>query len=97
MTDNLKRTKIGSVVSLSGNKSRVALIQRTVKHELLGKIMKRSTKISFHDEENISSVGDKVKIKETKPISKNKSWELVEVIKKFEGASEWFKNNLYFQ
>ena len=77
MTDNLKRTKVGSVVSLSGNKSRVALIQRTVKHELLGKIMKRSTKISFHDEENISSVGDKVKIKETKPISKNKSWEVI--------------------
>ena len=88
MTDNLKRTKVGSVISLSGDKSRVALIQRTVKHELLGKIMKRSTKISFHDEENLSSVGDKVKIKETKPISKNKSWELVEVIKKFEGASE---------
>tara|TARA_A100001388_G_C28317187_1_gene288238 strand:- start:120 stop:386 length:267 start_codon:yes stop_codon:yes gene_type:complete len=88
MTDNLKRTKVGSVVSLSGDKSRVALIQRTVKHELLGKIMKRSTKISFHDEENVSSVGDKVKIKETKPISKNKSWELVEVIKKYEGASE---------
>ena len=88
MTDNLKRTKIGAVVSLSGNKSRVALIQRTVKHELLGKIMKRSTKISFHDEENISSIGDKVKIKVTIRISKNKSWELVEVIKKFEGASE---------
>ena len=88
MTDNLKRTKVGSVVSLSGDKSRVALIQRTVKHELLGKIMKRSTKISFHDEENVSSIGDKVKIKETKPISKNKSWELVEVIKKYEGASE---------
>ena len=88
MTDNLKRTKVGSVISLSGDKSRVALIQRTVNHELLGKIMKRSTKISFHDEENVSSVGDKVKIKETKPISKNKSWELVEVIKKYEGASE---------
>ena len=88
MTDNLKRTKVGSVISLSGDKSRVALIQRTVKHELLGKIMKRTTKIRFHDEENVSSVGDKVKIKETKPISKNKSWELVEVIKKFEGASE---------
>ena len=88
MTDNLKRTKVGSVISLSGDKSRVALIQRTVKHELLGKIMKRTTKISFHDEETVSSVGDKVKIKETKPISKNKSWELVEVIKKYEGASE---------
>mgnify|MGYP001490357927 FL=1 len=88
MTDNLKRTKVGSVISLSGDKSRVALIQRTVKHELLGKIMKRTTKISFHDEENVTSVGDKVKIKETKPISKNKSWELVEVIKKYEGAAE---------
>ena len=75
MTDSLKRTMVGSVVSLSGNKSRVALIQRTVKHELLGKVMKRSTKISFHDEEN-------------RPISKNKSWELVEIIKKFEGAVE---------
>ena len=71
MTDSLKRTMVGSVVSLSGNKSRVALIQRTVKHELLGKIMKRSTKISFHDEENQCGLGDKVKIKETKPISKS--------------------------
>ena len=88
MTDNLKRTKIGSVVSLSGNKSRVALIQRTVKHELLGKIMKRSTKISFHDEENLSSVGDKVKIKETKPISKTKSWQLVEILKSAKGELE---------
>jgi small subunit ribosomal protein S17 len=79
---------IGSVISLSGNKSRVALIQRTVKHQLLGKIMKRSTKISFHDEDNVCAVGDKVKIKETRPISKSKSWELVEVIKKFEGVTE---------
>ncbi|MDA9608733.1 30S ribosomal protein S17 [SAR86 cluster bacterium] len=79
---------IGSVISLSGNKSRVALIQRTVKHQLLGKIMKRSTKISFHDEDNACAIGDKVKIKETRPISKSKSWELVEVIKKFEGVTE---------
>ena len=64
MSEKLNRTMIGSVVSLSGNKSRVALIQRTVKHQLLGKIMKRSTKISFHDENNTCNVGDKVKIKE---------------------------------
>ena len=50
--------------------------------------MKRSTKISFHDENNTCNVGDKVKIKETKPFSKSKSWELVEVIKKFEGVVE---------
>ena len=88
MSEKLNRTMIGSVVRLSGNKSRVALIQRTVKHQLLGKIMKRSTKISFHDENNTCNVGDKVKIKETKPFSKSKSWELVEVIKKFEGVVE---------
>ena len=88
MSEKLNRTMIGSVVSLSGNKSRVALIQRTVKHQLLGKIMKRSTKISFHDENNTCNVGDTVKIKETKPFSKSKSWELVEVIKKFEGVVE---------
>jgi small subunit ribosomal protein S17 len=88
VSEQLNRTMIGSVISLSGNKSRVALIQRTVKHQLLGKIMKRSTKISFHDEDNVCAVGDKVKIKETRPISKSKSWELVEVIKKFEGVTE---------
>ena len=80
-----KRTKIGSVISLSGDKSRVALIQRTVKHNLVGKIMKRSSKIRFLDEDNNSKLGDKVKIKETKPISKTKSWELVEIMKASEG------------
>ena len=87
MTD-VKRTMIGSVISLSGDKSRVALIQRTVKHKLVGKIMKRSSKITFHDEENVSKLGDKVKIKETKPISKTKSWQLVEILKSAKGESE---------
>ena len=87
MTD-VKRTMIGSVISLSGDKSRVALIQRTVKHKLVGKIMKRSSKIRFHDEENVSKLGDKVKIKETKPISKTKSWQLVEILKSAKGESE---------
>ena len=80
-----KRTMIGSVISLSGDKSRVALIQRTVKHNLVGKIMKRSSKIRFHDKDNVSQLGDKVKIKETKPISKTKSWELVEIMKASQG------------
>ncbi len=87
MTD-VKRTMIGSVISLSGDKSRVALIQRTVKHKLVGKIMKRSSKIRFHDEENVSKLGDKVKIKETKPISKTKSWQLVEILKSAKGELE---------
>ena len=87
MTD-AKRTMIGSVISLSGDKSRVALIQRTVKHKLVGKIMKRSSKIRFHDEENVSKLGDKVKIKETKPISKTKSWQLVEILNSAKGELE---------
>ena len=82
---DVKRTMTGSVISLSGDKSRVALIQRTVKHKLVGKIMNRSSKIRFHDEQNSSKLGDKVKIKETRPISKTKSWELVEIVKSAKG------------
>ena len=83
--NDVKRTMTGSVISLSGDKSRVALIQRTVKHKLVGKIMKRYSKIRFHDEQNSSKLGDKVKIKETRPISKTKSWELVEIVKSAKG------------
>ena len=86
MSEIIERTLVGSVVSISGNKSRVALIQRTVKHKTLGKIIKRSSKISFHDEENSCNLGDKVKIVECKPYSKSKSWRLVEVLRIFEGV-----------
>ncbi len=86
MSESINRTLVGAVVSLSGNKSRTALIQRSVKHKTLGKIIKKSSKINFHDEENISNLGDKVKIKECKPYSKSKSWKLVEVLKVFEGV-----------
>lgn len=85
MNDAVERTLVGSVVSVSGNKSRVALIQRSVRHKTLGKIIKRSSKVSFHDEENTSNLGDKVKIAECKPYSKSKSWKIVEVLKVFEG------------
>ena len=86
MSEIIERNLVGSVVSISGDKSRVALIQRTVKHKTLGKIIKRSSKISFHDEENSCNLGDKVKIMECKPFSKSKSWKLVEVIRIFEGV-----------
>ena len=85
MNDAVERTLVGSVVSVSGNKSRVALIQRSVRHKTLGKIIKRSSKVSFHDEENASNLGDKVKIVECKPHSKSISWKIVEVLKVFEG------------
>ena len=86
MSGVIERTLVGSVVSISGDKSRVALIQRSVKHKTLGKIIKRSSKISFHDEDNSSNLGDKVKIMECKPYSKSKSWKLIEVLKVFEGV-----------
>ena len=86
MSEIIERTLVGSVVSISGDKSRVALIQRTVKHKTLGKIIKRSSKISFHDEENSCNLEDKVKIVECKPYSKSKSWKLVEVLRIFEGV-----------
>ena len=57
MSEVIERTLVGSVVSISGDKSRVALIQRSVKHKTLGKIIKRSSKISFHDEDNSSNLG----------------------------------------
>ena len=79
MSEVIERTLVGSVVSISGDKSRVALIQRSVKHKTLGKIIKRSSKISFHDEDNSSNLGDKVKIMECKPYSKSKSWKLIEL------------------
>ena len=82
MNDAVERTLVGSVVSVSGNKSRVALIQRSVRHKTLGKIIKRSSKVSFHDEENASNLGDKVKIVECKPHSKSKSWKIVDSHKK---------------
>jgi len=86
MSEVIERTLVGSVVSISGEKSRVALIQRSVKHKTLGKIIKRSSKISFHDEENSSNLGDKVKIMECKPYSKSKSWKLIEVLRVYEGV-----------
>tara|TARA_Y100000022_G_C13111881_1_gene311619 strand:- start:197 stop:460 length:264 start_codon:yes stop_codon:yes gene_type:complete len=86
MNEAIERTLVGSVISISGDKSRVALIQSSVKHKTLGKIIKRSSKISFHDEKNTCNLGDKVKIKECKPYSKSKSWKLVEVLRTFEGV-----------
>ena len=88
MSEVIERTLVGSVVSISGDKSRVALIQRSVKHKTLGKIIKRSSKISFHDEDNSSNLGDKVKIMECKPYSKSKSWKLIEVLREFEGLNK---------
>ena len=85
MSDKAIRTMTGMVVSCNSDKTAVAKIDKTVKHPKLGKIIRRSSKISFHDEANVCSLGDKVTIKECRPISKTKSWTLVEILK--EGKS----------
>jgi len=77
-----QKTKRAVVVSKSGNKSIVAQINFTVKHPRYGKYIKRRTKLGVHDENNQACVGDVVEIAECRPISKSKSWRLVEVVKK---------------
>lgn len=74
------RTMVGKVVSDKMDKTIVVMIERTVKHPKYGKIMKRRTKLHAHDENQVSQIGNTVKIQESRPLSKTKSWVLVEVI-----------------
>jgi len=78
----MKRTQVGRVVSDRMNKTVTVLIERQVKHALYGKYMKRSTKVHAHDEENSCAEGDKVMIEECRPLSKNKSWRVVEILER---------------
>lgn len=74
------RTMVGKIVSNKMQKTIVVMVERTVKHPKYGKIMKRRTKLHAHDENQIGKMGDTVKIRETRPLSKMKCWVLVEVI-----------------
>lgn len=74
------RTMVGKIVSNKMQKTIVVMVERTVKHPKYGKIMKRRTKLHAHDESQIGKMGDTVKIRETRPLSKTKCWVLVEVI-----------------
>ena len=76
------RTRSGVVVSRSGDKSIRVVIDYLVKHPKYGKYLKRSTKLAVHDEKNIAGVGDTVEIVQCRPMSKFKSWRVVEVLKK---------------
>ncbi len=76
------KVKSGKVVSDKMDKTRVVLIERTTKHPLYGKIIRRSKKYKFHDENNESRIGDIVKIMETRPLSKDKRWRLVEIVQR---------------
>lgn len=76
------RTLQGRVISNKMQKSAVVAIERFVKHILYGKFIKRTTKLHIHDEKNECTVGDLIEIRESRPISKTKSWVLVRIIEK---------------
>ena len=78
----MRKTRVGVVVSDKMDKTIVVAIRTRVKHPLYGKIMNRTNKIKVHDEQNQCGIGDTVKIMETRPLSKDKHWRLVEIIEK---------------
>lgn len=80
--EKVLRTQTGSVISDRMDKTVTVLIERKVKHPLYGKFVKKSTKLHVHDENNECSIGDVVRITECRPISRSKSWKLVEIVEK---------------
>ena len=82
MERNLRKTRTGKVVSDKMDKTIVVAIEDHVKHPINGKIVKRTYKLKAHDEENQCGIGDTVKVMETRPLSKDKRWRLVEIIEK---------------
>jgi small subunit ribosomal protein S17 len=79
---NLRKTKLGVVSSNKMDKTITVNVERKVKHPLYGKFLKKTTKFHAHDEKNECSIGDTVKIMESRPMSKTKRWRLVEVVEK---------------
>ncbi len=79
---NMRKTQIGKVVSNKMDKTIVVAIEDSVKHPLYNKIVKRTVKFKAHDENNEAGIGDRVKVMETRPLSKDKRWRLVEIIEK---------------
>ena len=82
MTEINTRTEIGLVISSKRDKTITVMVERKVKHPLYKKILRRSSKLQVHDQDNVCSEGDLVTIQESKPISKTKSWALLKVEKK---------------
>ena len=79
---NLRKTLIGTVESNKMDKTIVVKVETAVRHPIYKKIVKRTYKLKAHDEENVCRIGDKVKVMETRPLSKDKRWRLVEVVEK---------------
>lgn len=82
MERNLRKERTGVIVSNKMDKSIVVQVIRNVKHPIYGKFVKKSTKFIAHDEENQCNIGDLVRIMETRPLSKNKCWRLVEIVER---------------
>lgn len=81
-TRNLRKERIGQVVSNKMDKSIVVAVERKIKHPIYGKFIRKTTKFMAHDEKNEAGMGDTVLISETRPLSKRKRWRLVEIIEK---------------
>jgi small subunit ribosomal protein S17 len=81
-TRNTRRERIGVVVSSNMEKSIVISVKQKIKHPIYGKFVNKTSRFMAHDEENTCNVGDTVKISETRPLSKNKRWRLVEIIER---------------
>ena len=79
---NYRKVRIGRVVSDKMDKTIVVAIENSVKHPLYGKVVKQTIKIKAHDEENTCGIGDRVKVMETRPLSRDKRWRLAEIIEK---------------
>ena len=82
MERNLRKERVGIVSSNKMDKSITVVVKRKVKHSVYGKFVNKSRKFLAHDEENTCNIGDTVRIMETRPLSKNKSWRLVEIIER---------------
>lgn len=78
----LRKTRVGRVVSDKMDKTVVVAVEDSIKHPLYHKVIKRTYKLKAHDENNECGVGDRIKVMETKPISKDKRWRLVEIVEK---------------
>ena len=81
-TRNTRRERVGVVVSNKMDKSITISVKQKIKHPIYGKFVNKTSKFMAHDEENTCNVGDTVKISETRPLSKNKRWRLVEIIER---------------
>ncbi len=82
MERNLRKERVGVVVSNKMDKSIVVMVERKVKHPMYGKFVKKSSMFMAHDEKNECNIGDVVRIMETRPLSKNKCWRLVEIVER---------------